>query len=95
MKIKDIAKRLLSSSGFDVVSMIVKLEDGSHETFDFYAENQLDKSSDLAMGEEKLPLYLDDYGEEFDPQSCIVSKEQLAKENEGGVQSWFSSLRFW
>jgi len=92
---KDVAKRLLSSSGFDVVSMLVTLDDGSQETFDFYAENQLDKSSDLALAEEKLPRYLDDYGEEFDPQSCVVSKEQLEREKEGGLHSWFSSLRFW
>lgn len=73
--------------------MHAHLPDGSKQIFDFYPE-ELTEYTNKEIKD--LPKYLDENFEIFNPDQCVITKEQLEKQTQKG---WFpvsiSSFKFW
>uniref|UniRef100_A0A915ED85 Armadillo repeat-containing protein 1 n=1 Tax=Ditylenchus dipsaci TaxID=166011 RepID=A0A915ED85_9BILA len=90
---RDIANQILSGDDYDMVQLLVRLEDGSQQTLEFYRDEEEDDKKCL---QKELPQYLDDNVECFDPSQCVLTKEQSEQQQQHG-SSWFSlsALKFW
>lgn len=85
---KAIASAILSC-GLEVVKLLVKIENEVQE-FEFYADaEELEKEEHRNLKARELPQYLDDNIEIFDPAQCVMTNDEIARENKEG---WFRSL---
>jgi len=81
---RKIANQITNIEGINDVGYLFKNDDGKKEVFTFYRDENSQPSP------EKLPQYLDDNIEYFDPATAVVTNDFKTTS-----KGWFSSFSFW